>query len=299
MATGQTPEQVSQALKDQGKEAPQPSQPGQEHVMSVQPQYIRDTYKGSGKLSGKVAIITGGDSGIGRAVAVHYAREGARGIVIMYKNEHQDAKETQNLVTKEGCDKCLLIPGDIGDPKVCEQAVEQVMKELGAIDVVVNNAAEQHKSDSVLDITPEELMSTFSTNIFSMFYLVKAALPHMKPGSSIVNTTSVNSYKGNASLIGYSTTKGGITTFTRALAQQLVAKGIRVNAVAPGPIWTPLIPATMGEDKASKFGDQVPMQRAGQPSEVAPSFVYLASDITSSYITGQVLHPNGGVLQNV
>jgi len=260
---------------------------------------IRDNYKGTSKLAGKIALVTGGDSGIGRAVAVHFATEGVSGIAIMYKDEHDDAKKTVEMVNQAGCPSCLCIPGDIGDAQHCANAVNQVVKELGGLDILVNNAGVQHARESIMDISPDQLMNTFSTNLFSMFYLTQAAVPHMKSGSSIINTTSVTAYKGKKDLLDYSTTKGGIVSFTRALAQQLVSKGIRVNAVAPGPIWTPLIPATFGEDAASSFGQEVPMKRAGQPSEVAPAYVFLASDITSSYMTGHVLHPNGGTVLNV
>jgi len=292
-------EQASKAVQEAQKENPQPDQPGHEEIMKAKPLVIRDTYKGAGKLEGKVAIITGGDSGIGRSVAVHFAREGAKGIVIIYKDEHEDVKETCNMVHAEGCGSCIAIPGDIGDPKVSERAVEQVMKELGQIDVLVNNAAEQHKKQSILDITPEQLKRTFSTNLFGMFYLVKAALPHLKSGASIINTTSVTAYKGKPDLLDYSMTKGGIVAFTRALHSQLIGQGIRVNAVAPGPIWTALIPATFGEESAESFGQAVPMKRAGQPCEVATCYVFLASNTCSSYISGQVLHPNGGTVLNV
>lgn len=266
--------------------------------MKGAPQFIRDTYKGSGKLADKVALITGGDSGIGRAVAVHFAREGAKALAIMYKDEHQDAQDTQALCQQEGCAKVLLLPGDIGCSKFCSQAVEQVVAQCGGLDVIVNNAAEQHVQQSLLDITPEQLRRTFATNLFAMFYIVRAALPHLKSGASIVNTTSVTAYKGQPTLLDYSSTKGGIVSFTRALASQLASKGIRVNAVAPGPIWTPLIPATMPEDMVKSFGEATPLGRAGQPSEVATAYVLLASNTLGSYLTGQVLHPNGGTVMN-
>jgi len=285
-------------MKETGREAQQPTQPGQEQSMKIQPQFIRDEYKGSEKLLGKVALITGGDSGIGRAVALHLAREGAKGLAIVYKDEHDDAKKTAQLVMKEGCQSCLCIPGDIGDAQFCHNTVERVIKELGSLDVLVNNAAEQHARSEVTEISPEQLQRTFATNIFSMFYLTQAAVPHMKPGSRIINTTSVTAYKGKALRLDYSSSKGAIMAYTRSLSQQLVSKGIRVNAVAPGPIWTPLIPATFGEDSAGSFGQEVPMKRAGQPSEVAPAYVFLASDVTGSYFTGQVMHPNGGTIVN-
>jgi NAD(P)-dependent dehydrogenase (short-subunit alcohol dehydrogenase family) len=273
----------------------QNQQPGIESEMTPRPKSDDSKYKGSGKLQGKVALITGGDSGIGRAVAIFYAKEGAD-VGIIYLNEHEDAKETKRLVEQEGR-KCITIAGDIGDEKFCQQAVEQVVNELGKLDILVNNAAEQHPQPSLEDITAEQLERTFRTNIFSMFFMTKAALKHLKEGSAIINTTSVTAYQGNKQLLDYSSTKGAIVAFTRSLSQALVEKGIRVNGVAPGPIWTPLIPATFPEDKVESFGQQVPMQRAGQPEEIAPSYVFLASD-DSSYFAGQILHPNGGEVVN-
>lgn len=273
----------------------QNQQPGIESEMTPRPKSDDSKYKGSGKLQGKVALITGGDSGIGRAVAIFYAKEGAD-VGIIYLNEHEDAKETKRLVEQEGR-KCITIAGDIGDEKFCQQAVEQVVNQLGKLDILVNNAAEQHPQQSIEDITAEQLERTFRTNIFSMFFMTKAALKHLKEGSAIINTTSVTAYQGNKQLLDYSSTKGAIVAFTRSLSQALVEKGIRVNGVAPGPIWTPLIPATFPEDKVASFGQQVPMQRAGQPEEIAPSYVFLASD-DSSYFAGQILHPNGGEVVN-
>lgn len=273
----------------------QNQQPGIESEMTPRPKSDDSKYKGSGKLQGKVALITGGDSGIGRAVAIFYAKEGAD-VGIIYLNEHEDAKETKRLVEQEGR-KCITIAGDIGDEKFCQQAVEQVVNQLGKLDILVNNAAEQHPQQSIEDITADQLERTFRTNIFSMFFLTKAALKHLKEGSAIINTTSVTAYQGNKQLLDYSSTKGAIVAFTRSLSQALVEKGIRVNGVAPGPIWTPLIPATFPEDKVASFGQQVPMQRAGQPEEIAPSYVFLASD-DSSYFAGQILHPNGGEVVN-
>jgi NAD(P)-dependent dehydrogenase (short-subunit alcohol dehydrogenase family) len=273
----------------------QEQQPGHEHEMTPQPKAKDSQYRGSGKLQGKVALITGGDSGIGRAVAIVYAKEGAD-VAIAYLNEDKDAQETKALVEKEG-QRCITIAGDIGDEKFCQEAVKQTVEKLGHLDILVNNAAEQHPQESIEDITAEQLEKTFRTNIFSMFFLTKAALPHLKEGSSIINTTSVTAYKGNPMLLDYSSTKGAIVAFTRSLSQSLVNKGIRVNGVAPGPIWTPLIPATFSEDQVKSFGAQVPMQRPGQPEEVAPSYVFLASD-DSSYIAGQILHPNGGEVVN-
>ncbi|MBD2205831.1 SDR family oxidoreductase [Calothrix sp. FACHB-1219] len=282
----------------QAKELQPPQQqnpPGSEAQMTPKPQSDDSKYRGSGKLQGKVALITGGDSGIGKSVAIFYAKEGAD-VAIMYKSEHKDAEETKRLVEKEGR-RCLTIAGDIGDEQFDQQAVQRVVKELGHLDILVNNAAEQHPQESIDKITAEQLERTFRTNIFSMFFLTKAALPHLKEGSVIINTTSVTAYKGSPQLLDYSATKGAIVAFTRSLSQSLVEKGIRVNGVAPGPIWTPLIPSTFPEEKVKSFGSQVPMQRAGQPEEVAPSYVFLASD-DSSYMSGQILHPNGGEVVN-
>ena len=281
------------------EESLQPAQqqkpPGKESEMTPKPKAEDPNYQGSGKLKDKVALITGGDSGIGRAVAIAYAKEGAD-VAIVYLNEHDDAKETMNLVEKHGR-RAVAIAGDIGDETFCQQAVQQTVDELGKLDILVNNAAEQHPQDSIEDITSEQLERTFRTNIFSMFFMTKAAMKHLHEGSAIVNTTSVTAYKGSPQLLDYSSTKGAIVAFTRSLSQNLVEKGIRVNAVAPGPIWTPLIPSTFPEEKVETFGKQAPMQRAGQPEEVAPSFVFLASD-DSSYFSGQVLHPNGGAVVN-
>ncbi|WP_266203578.1 SDR family oxidoreductase [Pontibacter kalidii] len=271
----------------------QEQQPGKEHKMTPQPEYIRDSYKGSDKLKGKKALITGGDSGIGRAVAVHFAREGAD-VAIVYLNEDKDAKDTLQLIEQEGR-KGLIISGDIGDEKFCRNAVQQVVKELGGLDILVNNAAEQHEQNDLRDISKDQLQRTFQTNIFSMFYMTKAALEHMKEGSAIVNSTSVTSYRGSHHLMDYASTKGAITSFTRSLSSNLAEKKIRVNAVAPGPIWTPLIPASFDEKKVKEFGQDVPLKRPGQPSEVAPAYVFLASE-DGSFITGQVIHVNGGEL---
>lgn len=273
----------------------QESRPGIESEMTPRPQAEDAQYHGSNKLRNKVALITGGDSGIGRAVAIAFAKEGAD-IAIVYLNEHKDAEETQKRVEQLGRN-CVAIAGDIGDEPFCRQAVEQTVAKLGKLDILVNNAAEQHPQESIEKISAEQLERTFRTNIFSMFYLTKAALPYLKEGSAIVNSTSVTAYKGNPQLLDYSTTKGAIVAFTRSLSQALVKQKIRVNGVAPGPIWTPLIPSTFPEDKVESFGAQVPMQRAGQPEEIAPSYVFLASD-DSSYMTGQILHPNGGEVVN-
>ncbi|KAF6560051.1 glucose 1-dehydrogenase [Paenibacillus sp. EKM202P] len=273
----------------------QDQQPGIESKMTPAPQFEKPTYKAAGKLTGKVALITGGDSGIGRAVAVTYAKEGAD-VAIVYLNEHKDAEETKRQVEQEGR-KCVLIPGDIGDDQFAKKAVQQTVNELGKLDIVVNNAAEQHPRQKLEDITKEQLERTFRTNIFGMFFLTQAALPHLKKGSAIVNTTSITAYAGNKTLIDYSSTKGAITSFTRSLSLNLADQGIRVNAVAPGPIWTPLIPSTFDAKTVSEFGGAQPMKRPGQPEELAPAYVYLASD-DSSYVSGQVIHINGGEVVN-
>ena len=273
----------------------QDQQPGVESEMTPRPVAEDPKYQGSGKLKGKVALITGGDSGIGRAVAITFAKEGAD-VAVSYLNEHSDAEETRRQVEQEGR-RCLLIEGDVSSEAHCQSVVRRTVQELGRLDVLVNNAAVQYQQDSILDITEEQLDKTFRTNIYAYFFMVKAALPHLKKGSTIINTASVTAYKGNPVLLDYSSTKGAIVAFTRSLAQSLVEQGIRVNAVAPGPIWTPLIPATFDAEKVSQFGADVPMKRPGQPEEVAPSYVFLASD-DSSYIAGQVLHPNGGSVVN-
>lgn len=273
----------------------QERQPGIEAEMQPRPKAVKPGYGGCGRLQHRVAVITGGDSGIGRATAVAFAREGAD-VAILYLDEHQDAAETRRLVEKEGR-RCLAIAGDIGDESFCREAVQQVVDEFGWLDVLVNNAGEQHVQESIEDISAEQLDRTFRTNIYAMFFMTKAALPHLKEGSSIINTASVTAYAGNPTLIDYSSTKGAIVAFTRSLALNLAQKGIRVNGVAPGPIWTPLIPASFPEERVETFGADKPLGRAGQPEEVAPSYVFLASD-DSSYMTGQVLHPNGGSIVN-
>lgn len=273
----------------------QDQQPGIESEMVPQPVADDPGYKGSDKLKGRVALITGGDSGIGRAVAVAYAREGAN-VVVVYLNEHGDARETKRMVEEEGAG-CILIAGDVGNERFCGRAVERAVKEFGRLDILVNNAAEQHPKENIEEISNSQLERTFRTNIFSMFYMVKAALKHLKKGSAIINTTSVTAYRGSHHLIDYASTKGAIVAFTRSLSLSLIEKGIRVNAVAPGPIWTPLIPASFDEEKVAAFGTDTPIGRPGQPEEIAPSYVFLASD-DSSYFSGQVLHPNGGEIIN-
>jgi NAD(P)-dependent dehydrogenase (short-subunit alcohol dehydrogenase family) len=273
----------------------QDQRPGVQADMAQQPQSANASHVGSGKLQGRVALITGGDSGIGRAVAVAFAKEGAK-IAINYLKEGEDARETERLVQAAG-GSCTSYAGDIGQESYCKELAEKVKNDLGEISILVNNAAEQHPQANLEDITEEQLELTFRTNIYSMFFLTKAVLPQLKEGSAIINTTSVTAYKGSPQLLDYSSTKGAIVAFTRSLSQGLVKRGIRVNAVAPGPIWTPLIPSTFPPEKVEQFGQDVPMQRAGQPAEVAPAYVFLASD-DSSYITGQVIHVNGGTIVN-
>ncbi len=272
----------------------QSKQPGREHQMRPKPQAL-PREASAGKLKGKVALITGGDSGIGRAVAVLFAHEGAD-VGIVYLNEHKDAKETVRLVEQEGRE-CIAIAGDVGDEKFCRQAARSVVKEFGHLDILVNNAAEQHPTENLEKVTDKQLRRTFETNIFSYFYFCKAAFPHLKKGCTIINTTSVTAYRGSPHLLDYASTKGAIVAFTRSLAKALAEKGIRVNGVAPGPIWTPLIPSTFPPDEVKDFGTDVPMKRAGEPVEVAPCYLFLASS-DSSYMTGQVLHPNGGEVVN-
>jgi NAD(P)-dependent dehydrogenase (short-subunit alcohol dehydrogenase family) len=273
----------------------QKQKPGREHKMKPRPKAEDRQHRSSDKLKGKIAIITGGDSGIGRAVAIAFAKEGAD-IAIVYLEEHKDANATKRLV-EEAEGKCLLIAGDVGQEEFCRKAIEQTIKEFGKIDILVNNAAEQHPQESIEKITKKQLERTFRTNIFSFFFMTQAAMKHFDKGAVIINTTSVTAYKGSAHLLDYSSTKGAITAFTRSLSKALVDKGIRVNGVAPGPIWTPLIPSTFPAKEVEKFGSDVPFGRPGQPEEIASSYVFLASD-DSSYMTGQVLHPNGGTVVN-
>lgn len=270
-------------------------QPGKQSDMAPAPETERGEHKGSGKLKGKIAVITGGDSGIGRAVAVAFAREGAN-VAFSYLNEHEDAKEAKRLIEEEGAE-CLMLAGDLASEEFCKQFIDTVLKQFKKIDILVNNAGVQYTQQSLEDISRGQLEETFRTNVFSMFFVTKAALPHLRSGASIINSSSVTAYRGSAHLLDYSATKGAITSFTRSLALNLVEKGIRVNGVAPGPIWTPLIPASYPADKVATFGSQAPMGRAGQPSEIAPCYVFLASD-DSTYMSGQMLHPNGGEVIN-
>lgn len=282
--------------KEKTVKAPlQDQQPGIEAKMNPKPQAEKAAYKPAQKLLGKVALITGGDSGIGKAVAILFSKEGAD-IAIVYLNEKQDALDTKKEIEAEGR-KGLLIAGDIKNENFCRKAVEETLKTFGKLNILVNNAAEQHPQESLEKITQQQLENTFKTNIFSMFYLSKAALKYLKKGDAIINTTSVTAYRGSEELIDYSSTKGAIVAFTRSLSKSLAKRNIRVNAVAPGPIWTPLIPSTFKKQKVQNFGGNVPMQRVGQPGEIAPSYVFLASS-DSSYMTGQVLHPNGGEVIN-
>lgn len=275
------PEQIP----DQSQE----TKPGREYKMDPQPVVIREGYKGSEKLKGKVALITGGDSGIGRSVAVHFAREGAD-VAISYLDEHRDAERTKEMVEAEGM-RCVLYPGDISNSGFCKQLIERVVEEFGHLDVLVNNAAYQNSTEGLHEIDDEQLHKTFRTNIFPMFYLCRAALPHLPDNGAIVNSTSVTTYRGSNHLIDYASTKGAIVGFTRSLAKNLADRGLRVNAVAPGPVWTPFIPSTM--DNLEEFGQNVPLGRPGQPAELGPAYVFLAC-ADASYVTGQVIHVNGG-----
>ena len=269
----------------------QDTQPGMEYLMTPRPIFNNPYYRGSGKLMNKVAIITGGDSGLGRAVAVGFVKEGAA-VVIVYYNEHEDAKETKEFIEKLG-GTCMLLAGDIKDQCFCDKIVEETMNKFGRIDILVNGSAVQYQQKSLLDITDEQFDLTIKTNVYGMFYLTKRALKCMKPGSSIINVTSITTFKGEPELIDYVTSKGAIVGFTRSLATNLADKNIRVNAVSPGVFWTPLQPACWEAEKIPTLGSDAPMGRAGHPFEIAPLFIYLASD-DSSYVTGQVMHINGG-----
>jgi len=273
----------------------QTRQPGRESEMRPEPESVMATYRAANKLHGKAALITGGDSGIGRAIAVGFAKEGAN-VVIVYLDEHDDASETLRLVEAEGR-RGLLIAGDVGNSDFCREVARQAVGMFGRIDILVNNAGEQHLVEKLEDLSDEQLERTFRTNVFSQFYLTRAVLPHMPDGGAIVNTTSVTAYQGNPELLDYSATKGAIVAFTRALSNQLLHRGIRVNGVAPGPIWTPLIPTSYPPEKTAEHGSKAPMGRPGQPDEVAPCYVFLASE-DASYMSGQILHPNGGSVVN-
>jgi NAD(P)-dependent dehydrogenase (short-subunit alcohol dehydrogenase family) len=285
-------------LKDPRSAGPRPpfpeqkqSMPGKTAELNPSPDHGEQSYQGHERLKGCVALVTGADSGIGRAVAIAFAREGAD-VVISYLNEHEDAKETARWVARAGR-RAIVIPGDIRDEQHCAKLIERATTELGRLDILVNNAAFQATHEKLEDLTAEELDRTFRTNIYSMFYLAKAAIPHLKPGGSIINTTSINSKSPNAELLAYAATKGAIANFTSGAAQLLAERGIRVNSVAPGPVWTPLIPSTMGAEKAAHFGENTPLGRPAQPAELAPAYVFLASN-EATYITGAVLPVTGG-----
>jgi len=273
------------------KNQEQAKQPGEEFKMNPEPVTIRESYKGCDKLKNKVVLLTGGDSGIGKSIAVHFAREGAL-TAIIYLNEEKDALQTKIEIENEG-GQCLLLQGDVKDEQFCQKAINETISNFGSLNCIINNAAMQFPTEHIEDIKTQNLHTTFETNIYPYFYIVKAAMEHLTAGDTIINTTSVTAYRGSEHLIDYASTKGAIVSFTRSLSKSLAEKGIRVNAVAPGPIYTPLIPATFDGEKLENFGKDVPLGRAGQPAEVAPAYVYLASE-DSSYMTGQVLHVNGG-----
>ncbi len=278
------------------RKAQHQSRPGREKQLRPQPVFDHPGKKGSGKLDGKIALITGADSGIGKAVAVLFAKEGAD-IAIAYLNEHKDAKDTARIIEKTYHKKCLLLPGDLSNERHCKAVIKKAIKEFGTIDILVNNAAIHYENKELKDLTTRELFKTFSTNIFPFFWITREALSFMKRGSSIINTASVTAYRGSGGLIDYAATKGAIVSFTRSLSANLAKKGIRVNGVAPGPVWTPLIASSFSPKKVSEFGTDVPLGRAGQPVEIAPAYLFLASD-DASYISGQFIHPNGGEIVN-
>lgn len=282
-------------MPQKGQRAQKQAPPGKEKEMDPTPKSENPNYKAAGKLKGKVAIVTGGDSGIGKATAIAFAKEGAD-IAILYLTEDEDANKTKKRIEEIG-KKCLVIKGDVGEKAFCNDAVTKVSDMFGRIDILINNAGEQHVKENINDISEAQLTRTFRTNIFSMFFMTQAALSHLKKGGAIVNTASVTAYQGREQLMDYSSTKGAIVSYTRSLAKNLMKKGIRVNAVAPGPIWTPLIPSTFPKEKVAEFGENTLMGRAGQPYEVAAGYVFLASD-DASYITGQTLHINGGMIVN-
>jgi NAD(P)-dependent dehydrogenase (short-subunit alcohol dehydrogenase family) len=273
----------------------QAHQPGSQQEMQPQPRASMEGYRGAERLANKIALVSGGDSGIGRAVAIGFAKEGAN-VAISYLDEHADAEETLRLISDTGR-RGLAIAGDLGNSDFAREVARQVVHAFGRIDILVNNAAEQHVQERLEDLSDEQLERTFRTNIFSQFYLTRAMLPHLPEGGVIINTASVTAYQGSPTLLDYSATKGAIVAFTRSLSKQLLKRGIRVNAVAPGPIWTPLIPASFSEERTAQHGSQTPMERPGQPDEVAPCYIFLASQ-DSSYMSGQVLHPNGGTIVN-
>ncbi len=282
-------------MKQKGQPPQEQKPTGTEQKMTPKPESENLNYKASDKFASKTILITGGDSGIGKATAIAFAKEGAN-VSIIYLENDGDANETKKRIEEIG-QQCLLLKGDIGDKSFCTEAVSKTIEEFNTLDILINNAGEQHPQEKLEDITEEQLRKTFQTNIFSMFFMTQAALPYLHKGSSIINTTSITAYKGNPMLLDYSSTKGAITSFTRALSQSLAEKEIRVNAVAPGPIWTPLIPSTFPKDKVAKFGTDTPLGRAGQPYEVAACYLFLASD-DASYITGQTIHVNGGTVVN-